>query len=76
MWKKNQIVFKSKLSNRRIDCKKSDKQENKIENMNFTMHNTRSSRMIFNAGSDATHRKGLKIQLVNKCFKKLSIALA
>ena len=44
--------------------------------MSFMMHRTRSSIMSFNAGSDATHRKGLKIQLLSKCFKKLSIALA
>ena len=63
------MEFKSKLSDIKIERKKSDKQRSEIEN-NVNLYDARGevikfykyhSTMMHNASYDATHRKGLKI---------------
>ena len=80
----NQMEFKSKLSNKRIGGKKSEKQENEIRNItNFydardkviKFYKDYSSK-IFDAGYDATHQKGLKILTPEQIPRRLQIALA
>ena len=82
----NQMEFKSKLSNKRIGGKKSDKQENEIRKYyESNFYDARDklikfykdySSKIFDAGYDGTHQKGLKILTPEQIPRRLQIALA
>ena len=78
------MKFQSKLSNIKIGGKKPDKQENEIKNI-ANLYNAGNevikfyndySLMIFNAGYDAIHGKGLEILTPKQILETLPISLA